>query len=39
MCTFEVWNLGKGGGGKTWVVLSHVRYSRKISLVAFCVVF
>ena len=35
MCTSEVWNLGKGGGGKTWVVLSHVRYSRKISLVAF----
>lgn len=35
MCTFEVWNLGKGGGGETWVVLSHVRYSRKISLVAF----
>ena len=23
------------GGGETWVVLSHVRYSRKISLVAF----
>ena len=27
--------LERGGGGKTWVVLSHVRYSRKISLVAF----
>ena len=27
--------LERGGGGKTWVVLSRVRYSRKISLVAF----
>ena len=26
---------GGEGGGETWVVLSHVRYSRKISLVAF----
>ena len=33
MCTSEVWNLGRGGG-ETWVVLSHVRCLRKISLVA-----
>lgn len=33
MCTSEVWNLGRGG--ETWVVLSHVRYSRTISFVAF----
>ena len=34
-CVLLRFGILEGGGGETWVVLSHVRYSRKISLVAF----
>lgn len=34
-CVLLRFGILERGGGKTWVVLSHVRYSRKISLVAF----